>query len=51
VCATEVTTSEEISRFASALEDILAGRAPIGVEAGAAAGRDERPRAGVGSPR
>jgi len=35
VCATEVTTSDEIARFASALDDILSGRPPIGVEAGA----------------
>src|SRR6188472_2270338 len=34
VCATEVTTSEEIGRFAAALEDVLAGRPPVGVEAG-----------------
>jgi glycine dehydrogenase subunit 1 len=39
VCATEVTTSEEIGRFAAALEDVLAGRPPIGVEAGAGADR------------
>jgi glycine dehydrogenase subunit 1 len=37
VCATEVTTSEEIGRFAAALEDVLAGRPPVGVEAGAGA--------------
>jgi glycine dehydrogenase subunit 1 len=39
VCATEVTTTEEIERFAAALEDVLAGRPPIGVEAGAGADR------------
>jgi glycine dehydrogenase subunit 1 len=37
VCATEVTTSEEIARFAAALDDLLTGRPPIGVEAGAGA--------------
>ena len=35
VCATEVTTSDEIARFATALETVLAGRPPVGVEAGA----------------
>ena len=39
VCATEVTTSDEISRFAAALDDIRAGRPPVGVEAGAGAER------------
>jgi glycine dehydrogenase subunit 1 len=39
VCTTEVTTSDEIGRFAAALEDVLAGRPPIGVEAGAGADR------------
>jgi glycine dehydrogenase subunit 1 len=48
VCATEVTTSDEITRFAAALEDILSGRPPIGVEAGAGS---ERPRAGAASAR
>ena len=48
VCATEVTTSDEIARFAAALEDILSGRPPIGVEAGAGS---ERPRAGAASAR
>jgi glycine dehydrogenase subunit 1 len=41
VCATEVTTSDEIARFASALEEVLAGRPPVGVEVGAGT---ERPR-------
>ncbi|MFL5680314.1 MAG: aminomethyl-transferring glycine dehydrogenase subunit GcvPA [Chloroflexota bacterium] len=35
VCATEVTTSEEIHRFGDALESILRGRPPVAVEAGA----------------
>jgi glycine dehydrogenase subunit 1 len=48
VCATEVTTSDEIARFAAALQDILTGRPPIAVEAGAGT---ERPWAGAGSPR
>ena len=39
VCATEVTTTDEIQRFATALEDVLAGRPPVGVEAGAGADR------------
>ena len=41
VCATEVTTSDEIATFAAALEDVLAGRPPVGAEAGAA-GADRR---------
>jgi glycine dehydrogenase subunit 1 len=44
VCATELTTSEEIERFAAALENVLGGRPPVGVEAGAGA---ERSPAGV----
>jgi glycine dehydrogenase subunit 1 len=39
VCATEVTTSEEIARFAAALDDVLADRPPVGVEAGVGAER------------
>jgi glycine dehydrogenase subunit 1 len=35
LCATEVTTSEEIAAFASALEEAIAGRPPVAVEAGA----------------
>ncbi|HET9519531.1 MAG TPA: aminomethyl-transferring glycine dehydrogenase subunit GcvPA [Candidatus Limnocylindrales bacterium] len=46
VCATEVTTSEEIARFAAALDDVLAGRPPVAVEAGAGA---ERATAGAGA--
>ncbi len=42
VCATEVTTSDEIEQFAAALDDILSGRPPIGTEVGA--GTDD-PRA------
>ena len=38
VCATEVTTTDEIARFAGALSDVLNGRPPIAVEAGAGAG-------------
>jgi glycine dehydrogenase subunit 1 len=49
VCATEVTTSDEIARFASALDDVLSGRPPTGVEAGAGADRAERSRAGAGA--
>ena len=35
VCATEVTTTDEIARFATALAEVLAGRPPVAVEAGA----------------
>jgi glycine dehydrogenase subunit 1 len=35
VCATELTTSQEIERFAEALHEVLGGRPPAGVEAGA----------------
>ena len=42
VCATEVTTSVEIARFAEALSEVLGGRPPTAVEAGAGA---ERPSA------
>jgi glycine dehydrogenase subunit 1 len=38
VCATEVTTSTEIARFATALGDAMRGRPAIGVEAGAGEG-------------
>ncbi len=37
VCATEVTTGEDIARFAEALSGVLRGRPPIAVEAGAGA--------------
>ena len=42
VCATEVTTSDEIARFADALSHVLAGRPPTAVEAGAGADRSLR---------
>ena len=42
VCATEVTTPVEIARFAEALSEVLGGRPPTAVEAGAGA---ERPSA------
>jgi glycine dehydrogenase subunit 1 len=47
VCATEVTTGEEIARFAAALDDVLSGRPPVGVEAGGGADstREARDRA------
>ena len=35
VCATEVTTAEEIGAFADALQTTLRGRPPVAVEAGA----------------
>jgi glycine dehydrogenase subunit 1 len=38
VCATEVTTSDEIARFASALREAMRGRPTVGVEAGAGEG-------------
>ena len=52
VCTTELTTPDEIARFAAALQAVLSGRPPVGVEAaqseradpiGAADGR-HRPR-------
>ena len=39
VCATEVTTAQEIERFAEALAEILGGRPPTAVEAGAGSDR------------
>jgi glycine dehydrogenase subunit 1 len=39
VCATEVTTSQEIERFAEALGEVLGGRPPAAVEAGAGSDR------------
>ena len=39
VCATEVTTPIEIARFAEALSEVLNGRPPTAVEAGAGAER------------
>jgi glycine dehydrogenase subunit 1 len=42
VCATEITTSNEIARFAEALSAILAGRPPTAVEAGAGDERERR---------
>ena len=47
VCATEVTTGTEIDRFAEALGDVLAGRPPTAVEAGAGSERDRRSVAGA----
>jgi glycine dehydrogenase subunit 1 len=46
VCATEVTTTSEIERFADALGDVLGGRPPTAVEAGAGSDRDRRSVAG-----
>jgi glycine cleavage system P protein (glycine dehydrogenase) subunit 1 len=45
VCATEVTTPDEIARFATALSDTLNGRPPVAVEAGAGTGRGSTPAA------
>jgi glycine dehydrogenase subunit 1 len=46
VCATEVTTCAEIAHFAESLAEVLGGRPPTAVEAGAGAERDGRPVAG-----
>jgi glycine dehydrogenase subunit 1 len=46
VCATEVTSTAEIARFADALGDVLGGRPPTAVEAGAGAERERRSVAG-----
>ena len=46
VCATEVTTSAEIGRFADTLGEVLGGRPPTAVEAGAGTERDRRSVAG-----
>ncbi len=35
LCATELTTSADIARFAGALREVLGGRPPVAVEAGA----------------
>jgi glycine dehydrogenase subunit 1 len=35
VCATEVTTNDDIARFATTIDEVLAGRPPVAVEAGA----------------
>ena len=55
VCATEVTTPDEIARFATALSDTLNGRPPVAVEAGAGTGRGStagtRPRSVAGGSR
>jgi glycine dehydrogenase subunit 1 len=47
VCATEVTTRGEIDRFAEALADVLGGRPPAAVEAGAGTELDRRSVAGT----
>ncbi len=46
VCATEVTTAAEIEQFADTLGEVLGGRPPTAVEAGAGSGRDRRSVAG-----
>jgi glycine dehydrogenase subunit 1 len=46
VCATEVTTPAEIARFAESLAEVLDGRPPTAVEAGAGTERQGRPVAG-----
>ncbi len=47
VCATEVTTSAEIARFAEALGAVMLGRPPVGVEAGAGERSAAAPAAGA----
>jgi glycine dehydrogenase subunit 1 len=47
VCATEVTTPAEINRFGETLSEVLSGRPPAAVEAGAGTERDRRSVAGV----
>jgi glycine dehydrogenase subunit 1 len=42
VCATEVTTTDDIARFAEALSEVLGGRPPTAVEAGAGDERERR---------
>jgi glycine dehydrogenase subunit 1 len=47
VCATEVTSSDDIARFAATLGDVLGGRPPTAVEAGAGSERDSSAVAGA----
>jgi glycine dehydrogenase subunit 1 len=47
VCATEVTTPGEIARFAEALSEVLGGRPPTAVEAGAGTEPGRREAAGA----
>ncbi len=52
VCATEVTTADEIGRFAAALSAVLDGRPPVARDVGAgtiARGTADRPGDGVGA--
>ena len=51
VCATEVTTSDEIAHFADSLGDVLRGRPPAAVEAGAGTGTRPERRSTAGSVR
>jgi glycine cleavage system P protein (glycine dehydrogenase) subunit 1 len=48
VCATEVTTSAEIVRFAGALDDVMRGRPATAVEAGAGERLADSTASGVG---
>ena len=48
VCATEITTTDEIRRFAETLSEVLGGRPPTAVEAGAGTERDRRATATAG---
>jgi hypothetical protein len=38
LCTTELTTSGDIARFVAAFGEVVAGRPPVGVEAGAVGG-------------
>ncbi len=38
LCTTELTTTGDIARFIAALDEVLAGRPPVAVEAGAGGG-------------
>ncbi len=50
VCTTELTTSDEIARFAAALDEVMSGRPPVGVEAGAGTTRHDGRNPTVPSP-
>ena len=39
LCTTELTTSGDIARFVAAFGEVVAGRPPVGVEAGAGGGQ------------
>jgi glycine dehydrogenase subunit 1 len=43
LATTELTTSGDIARFVAALQEVLSGRPPVGVETGAGAERAANP--------